>query len=257
MAIIDERYLNLAVKSFDDADKYINIEPVSSVADQAVATLRDIKEAIIDFARENQSDIRQLYAAVTSESGSKQNYRMQNTDFAKSSFDEYIGKVITIPEAAKNGTISENLSLDAGFFERDRKFVISLFSNEENEPVPIPAEDAFEELKYMHDLTVITDEFCKQIIDKAAIVPQKTGQMDADYARRYETSIMAVRLMATSMIRFCSILLRHVVNNAAELYDHAMSSRPRWSKDEIPTISWNGDEGKSANTEENRWAIFV
>ena len=257
MAIITDKYLNLAVKTFDESDKYIDIEPVSDVVAQASATLKEIKNAVIDFAAENDADIRGMHEAMTSERGSRRNYSMQSITFAKDSFDDYVNKLMSIPAAAKNGTISEDLSLNAGFFERDKKFNIALFNTDENECVPIPAEDAFDELGHMTTLVKMTDEYMKQLHDKATLVPPKKDVMDGAYAKQYETSLMAIRLMATSMVRFCALLLRHIVNATEELYAHVTSDVPRWQQEEIPKISWKGDEGESPDTEYNRWAIFV
>lgn len=257
MAIIAEKYLNLAVKSFDDADKFIDMEPAGEVAYQATVMLKSIGNAVVDFAMENDADIRKMHDLMSSELGSKRNYNMQNIEFARSSFDEYLGKVFSILDAVKNGTISDDLNLDAAFFERDRKFNIALFSTEENECVPIPAMDAFAEIGHMTTLIKITENFSKQLQDMATKVPEKKDIMDGIHAKQYDTALMAIRLMATSMIRFSAILLRHIVNATAELYDHVTSDAPRWQQAEVPTISWKGDVKSSSDPETNRWAIFL
>lgn len=254
MAIATAKYLNLAVKSFDDADKFIGIEPAGEVAYQASTMLKAIGNAVVDFAMENDDDIRKMYGIMSSELGSKRTYNMQNIAFANDSFNDYIGKVCSIPDAIKNGDVPEDLNLDAAFFDRDRKFNLALFSTDENECVPIPAEDAFAEIGHMQTLIKMTENFSKQLQEMAAKTPAKTDAMDGVYAKQYDMSLMAVRLMATSMVRYSAILLRHIVNATSELFDHVTSDSGRT---EVPTISWKGDAEKSPESQENRWAIFV
>lgn len=254
--IAKEKYLNLAVKTFDDAEKYIDVEPTSEVVKQAVAALNAIKASTIEFSMENHKALMELYSAVTSDRGSKMNYRMQNIEFAKASFDEYIGKVLEVPSAAMNGTLTDGVTIDAGFFMRDCNFIIALFSTEENECVPIPAEEAFEEIK-LQLLAQIVDDFSKHIMDKASMIPTSPEPVDGATAAKLDICRMAIKLMATSMVRFTALLFRHVVNNAVYLYNYAMDDRARWSREEAPSICWKEDDEIPEPDESQRWAVFM
>lgn len=257
MAICIEKYVNIATKTFDDTDHFMGLNTAKEVATKATTMLDDIRAAVIEFATENDVDLRRLHAAVTSEMGSKKNYRMQSIDFAKGSFEEYIAKVLAIPTAIKDGNVPDNMTLNDGFFERDRGFNIALFSVEDNECVPIPAEEAFAEVGHMSTLVEITKDYADKIRNMAENVPEKKDFMDGVYAKSYDIHLNATKLLAMSTIRFCALLLRHIVNSAAELFDHATADKPVWQRGELPTICWRGDNNENSDTESNRWAIFV
>ncbi len=263
MSVKYEKYVNDAIKTFDEAEKIIDLPNVEAVVNLSVSLLEGIRNGIVSFAEENTECIRNLHKQMSSEMGSKAHYKMQSTAFADSSFKDYIAKVVALPEAIHNGNIPEESSLDAGFFNRDKDFNIAIFSTDENEVVTIPAEDAFNELQYMARLIEFVDWAIGILKDKANLVPKFIGdQMDGVTASKHTMGTKAMKLLATSMVRYAALLYRHLLNNTSQLYQHAMPSKydNPFERKPIPSIYWGAPNWNDVRTDEDtsdRWAIFV